>query len=1720
MKRLPTRRYFQDCFLGVGMLLAFSVTLNVSLGADKSSSPSKESISYYQQIRPIFQAHCQGCHQPAKAGGEYVMTVFAQLVQGGESGEAAIVPGQPDASHLMEEITPHDGEAEMPQGKPPLAKEQIELIRRWIAEGAHDDTPDNARERYSQDHPPVYTRLPVITSLDYSPDGSLLAVAGFHEILLHKADGSGLVGRLIGMSERVESLAFSPDGKRLAASAGDPGRMGEIQIWNVADQELELSIPLTFDTVYGVSWSPDGKIVAVGCSDNIVRGFDSESGEQVFFNGAHNDWPLGTVFSVDGSHLVSIGRDMTTKLYKVDTERFIDNVTSITPGALKGGIIALARHPERDEVLVGGSDGTPRIYRMHRVTKRVIGDDANLIRKFPKMRGRVYGAVYAPDGKTIACGSALDGQGQVMICSAEFDSKMPGDIRKIVEKVVTQQSAEEKKRLEEWITSDVKVLQTIEIPSSVFAIAYSPQGTTIAVAGADGTVRLINPQDGTIIKSFEPVKVSSEDLADGNRLASMNLEEIPEDIDADATKEPLPEEGELAAITITPFRVDLHGPGAYAQIEIKGLFSENGELIDVTRMADISIEQGSDIASVTKTGRILARSDGEAVLKATLRDQTARIKVIVTGQAESQPVSFIKNVNPVLSRLGCNAGTCHGAKDGKNGFKLSLRGYDPIVDARSFTDDLKSRRTNIASPDDSLMLLKATGAVPHVGGQLTTPGHPYYQTIRRWIAEGARLDLDVPRVEAIAVKPENPIIELIGGRQQFQVYARYSNGQIRDVTREAFLTSGDTEVAEINRAGIATGIRRGESPIMARFEGKYAATTLTVMGNRSGFYGVWQQPEEWSPIDGFVAEKWKRMKIVPSELCTDEQFVRRVFLDLTGLPPSPEQLRAFLDDSRPTREKRDALIDELVGSEAYIDYWTNKWADLLQVNRKFLGAQGAKQFRLWIREKIAGNTPYDQFCREILTASGSNKENPPASYFKILRDPSVMMENTTHLFLAVRFNCNKCHDHPFERWSQDQYYETAAFFAQTALKRDPKNAKGNIGGTAVEGAKPLWEVVYTKDSGEITHERTGVVTAPRVPYDREIELDPKLSRREQLAAWITSPENDYFAKSYVNRVWGYLMGVGLIEPLDDIRAGNPPTNPRLLEWLTEHFIASGFDVQDLMRTICKSRVYQLSIATNSWNEDDQRNYSHAIPKRLPAEVLYDTIYTVTGAKMQIPGVPAGTRAAALPDVGVKLPDGFLANLGRPVRESACECERSSDLQLGPVMALMNGATVSQAISQPGNAIAKLVAAEPDDEKMINALFVRILNRQARAEEIAATMELFSDLKSEHAALVSELAAYREEIAPRIAEREARRQSEIAAAQKAYDARNESLRPAREKAEQERQQKIAKAQAAIDQRRQALAKTLPEWEKTASQADIPWTVLKPENLKASTGAKLSVEEDLSVFASGPNNRQGNYTLTAKTDLEKVTGIKLEVLADERLPSKGPGRPPNGNFVLNEFTVHVWPVGKPNEKKKLVLQNARADFSQKGYEVAQAIDGKASPGSKGWATHPRTGENRVATFELKEPLSGTGPYVLHFQLDQQYPGRNHTIGRFRISVTTSPPPLNLSVPPEILEIVAIPAADRTDEQKDKLLQYLYDSDEALKKQEQALAEAQKPLPEDPELVRLRKRLELVSRPLPKDPKLARLERAVQLSEQQLKNERLTVAQDLAWALINSPAFLFNR
>ncbi len=1703
-------------------------TATILLGSSLSfylqaAAPKKEEVvdpnapvSFYKQIRPIFQGQCYGCHQPSKSKGDYIMTDFVRMLKGGEEGNA-IVAGNPDASYLLKEIIPNDkGKVEMPQKADPLHETQVALIKRWITEGAKDDTPASAKQQYDMEHPPVYRTAPLVTSLDYSADGKFIAVAGYHEVLLHRADGSGTEARFVGLSERIQSVRFSPDGKKLAVAGGSPGRMGEIQVWDVAMKKLDVSASVTFDTLYGASWSPDNKLIAFGGSDNSLRAIDAATGKEVLFTASSNDWVLDTVWSKDGSHIMAASRDMSVKLTEVANKRFIDNMTSITPGALRGGIHALVRHPQRDEILIGGADGIPQIYRMERLTKRVIGDNANLIRKFPAMEGRIFSVDYSPDGKTIVCASTLENKGTVNIYSADFDSTPPKEVLDVLMKPADP-------KLQAWVTSDVKLLKSVSFAGGIFAVSFSPDGTTVSVAGADGKVRLLDVAGGNITKEFLSVPIADE--ATLAKLEADNHDQIERsDVKKALTPESLSKGAMVTSLEVSPKNIKIGNPTEYAQLLVTARMKD-GTTADVTRMVKIMTKDVA--ADISARGLIRPKDDGKGTVVISLASQKVEVPMEVSGMKAIFKPDYIHDVMPVLSKAGCNMGSCHGSKDGKNGFKLSLRGYDPNYDVSAFAEELWSRRTNAAAPSHSLMLLKASGSVPHEGGQVTVPGELYYETIKSWIANGTVLKEDSPRVTRIEVFPMNPVVETIGAKQQMRVLATYADGVTKDVTAESFIDSGNTDVAEADKQGLVTTVRRGEAPMLARFEGAYAATTITVMGDRSAF--VWAEPAKFNKIDEFVAKKWQRMKIQPSDLCTDNEFLRRAYLDLTGLPPSADEVRAFLADPAEQKLKREQLVDKLIGSDAYVEQWSNKWADMLQVNSKFLGDEGATAFRAWIRDQIAKNTPYDKFAFSILTASGSNKENPAASYYKILRTPEETMENTTHLFLATRFNCNKCHDHPFERWNQNQYYETSAFFAQIGFQNDPASNGKTIGGTAVEGAKPLYEIVKDTGAGEVKHLRTGKDAPPTFPFPAKFEEKKDAPRREKLAAWMTSADNQYFAMSYANRIWGYLTGTGVIEPLDDIRAGNPPSNPELLSYLTQEFISSGFNVRHLMQVICKSRTYQLSLATNQWNEDDKINYSHAKARRLSAEALYDAIYAVTGTTSNIPGVKAGSRAAQLADSQTKLPDGFLGNFGRPVRESVCECERSSDMQLGPVMALVSGPTVGDAISDPNNAISKLVKSIPEDHKLVEELFMRILNRMPTPNEINAVLASTAGMDVENKVLIAEWSAVELQQAPAISRLEEERHVKITAIEKQYNDYKIQQVPIIAKATDDRLQRIQKAEAAVKAMSDASVAKQLEWEPYVDLS-TEWVPLDLEVGEIKGVQKIEKQADGSLFVTSKDGEaavDAIYNLKSKTQLKGITGIKIEALPDDRLPSNGPGLSSDGNFVLTEFTVSQASLNaKQGDQGKVVkgnvkLLNPKADFEQTEFKVANSINGNKDVGDKGWAVSPNTGRRHEAIFECAAETTGFDEgTALTITLQQGFQRQRYQLGRFKIYVTNSPNPLRFGASQSLAQVLRLAPDKRTKEQQAMLHEGFLFGDAEFQKTKQGLVAARNPLPVDPKLGEFETSLADAQKPIILDPKLVQLRRDSDLSKQQLVNKRLTAAQDLAWALINSPAFLFNH
>jgi len=771
-----------------------------------------------------------------------------------------------------------------------------------------------------------------------------------------------------------------------------------------------------------------------------------------------------------------------------------------------------------------------------------------------------------------------------------------------------------------------------------------------------------------------------------------------------------------APTTITPVIV------ALKLLPSSIVFSDNR---DVRRVLVLGVTKSGETLDLTDTAKLqpvggLVRAEADSYLT-PLKTGTGVVKVLAAGKSTQLPVrvksiapppiSFLRDVEPALRKAGCNAGTCHGAAKGKNGFMLSLRGYDPEFDYHALVDEVAGRRVNPADPDQSLMLLKPVQQVPHQGGFVFEKSSRLYQTIRQWIAEGARPDYKTnSRVTRLQVLPKDPTLALPGQKQNLVVLAFYADGSSRDVTRDAVFTSSVPEVAEVTPRGQVIAVRRGESAVQVAYEGQYFTDEFTILGDRTGW--KWAAQPQHNYVDRLVDVKLQRVKSLPGGLCSDADFVRRVHLDLTGLLPTADAARAFLEDRTPSAEKRKLLVERLLTSPEFDDHWTYKFADLLQVNSKYLGPKGVQAFRGFVHDSIAENKPYDRLVRELLTASGSTYDNPAANYQRIIRDSATATENVTQLFLGVRFSCNKCHDHPFERWTQAQYYQLGAYFAQVGFK----------------SGDPGEEVVYDRRDGEVKHPKYGTVVTPTFPVSFSDRNTATTTRREALAEWLTSPRNPFFAKSMANRIWSYFLGRGIIDPVDDIRNGNPPSNAALLDTLTADFVKSGFDLRHLMRTIVQSRVYQSSIATNRWNVDDQINFSHQVARRLTAEQLLDAISMASGSRQKYPGMPLGTHAQQLPDTKVAIAGGFLDLFGRPARESPCECERTSEVSLSQALNLMNGSTIADAIIDPNGRLATLMAKSPDDAKLIDEIYLGTFSRFPSKVERETSMNYIKSAK--------------------------------------------------------------------------------------------------------------------------------------------------------------------------------------------------------------------------------------------------------------------------------------------------------------------------------------------------------------------------------------------------------
>ena len=761
----------------------------------------------------------------------------------------------------------------------------------------------------------------------------------------------------------------------------------------------------------------------------------------------------------------------------------------------------------------------------------------------------------------------------------------------------------------------------------------------------------------------------------------------------------------------------LVGQNARKQLLVTGIYS-SGQKHDFTHDVTYAVDAGN-VLRVEKEGLVIPLADGSATITATeASGKTATIALTASRCAEELPVNFENEIVPIFTKLGCNAGGCHGKADGQNGFKLSLLGFYPEEDYEYLVHEDRGRRVFPADPDYSLLLQKPANVLPHGGGQRMSPGSYEWELISRWIRQGmpygAETDPVLERIEAVpAVREMN-----VRTRQQLSVIAHYNDGSIRDVTRLASYDANYPEMAVSTSLGrITVEDVPGEVAMMVRFQGQVGVFRAIIPQGLP----VPATPPEKTFIDSFVFAKQRQLGIPPSPLCDDATFIRRVSIDVAGRLPTVSEVEQFIAD--PDAAKRDRLVDRLVDSPGYADYFSNKWATVLRNKRRNgTDVPYTYKFHGWIRRALRENIPYDQLVRGVLTATGDPETHPPVAWYREVSTSTQQMEDVAQLFLGMRMACAKCHHHPFERWSQQDYYGFEAFFSQVGLKNSKFNPNVN---------QP--NMVYLKTNAPVSkNPRSQLDVKPMGLGGPELNISPYEDARQYLVDWMAAPENPFFAKALVNRYWKHFFGRGIVDPEDDLRVTNPPSNPELLNALAKHFLDHRFDLKDLVRTICKSNVYQLSSEPTEFNSNDQQSFSSFYPRRLTAEVLYDAVNSVADTPSNFGTIPQGTTAVQLPDNGFN--NYFLEVFGKPEAESACECERSAEANLSQSLHLLNSGDV-QGRLQNGQGRAARFNREPDrpDEAKVRELYLAAFAREPRPEESEFILSRVADYQNKQQA---------------------------------------------------------------------------------------------------------------------------------------------------------------------------------------------------------------------------------------------------------------------------------------------------------------------------------------------------------------------------------------------------
>ena len=758
-------------------------------------------------------------------------------------------------------------------------------------------------------------------------------------------------------------------------------------------------------------------------------------------------------------------------------------------------------------------------------------------------------------------------------------------------------------------------------------------------------------------------------------------------------------------LEVFPTRVVVNDAREKIQLVVTAFDAQN-QLADVTGQCSWHLSDPS-LAKVNQgqLQSIRESVDGQQIeLEIKLGELSAKVPVEIKAKGTPRPIAFENEVLVAFSKQGCNSGACHGSPSGKGGFRLSLRAFDAQLDALTLTQEEFGRRINLMEPEKSILLEKPLMIVAHGGGQQLRKSNDAYEVIRDWIAGGAKLDPpQAPRIARVEIYPKNRrVLSAPHHRQQLAVVAHYADGSQRDVTQLASYSSSNMNVATVSESGLVSGSQRGEAAILVRVLEHIETLPLMFVEDIPSFR--WNDQPVFNHIDELVDAKLRQLKYAPADLCGDAEFLRRVSLDVTGLLPKFEETRAFLASNDP--QKRSKFIDQLLDKPEYAKFWALKWGDWLRLTGKRIGDDAIYKYHRWIEDSIRENKPYNEFVSELLASTGSTLANPPANFYRAANDMHECVETFSQLFLGARMQCAKCHNHPFERWTQDNYYGLGAFFDRVQRKK---------------ASRPGEMFIWFNDTGEVVQPRTGQSMKPWLPVAGSQDIPVDVDRRTRLVEWLAKPDNPYLARIEVNRIWGELFARGIVDPVDDFRDSNPPSNSELLDWLTDQFVKSGFDRKQMIRLMLNSRTYQASYRTSDSNRDDVLYFSHQEPRLLSAEQLLDAINHVTGVNDALGALPEGTKATQLPAPDLVKLD-FLKVFGQPERSTVCACERSSESNLGMAIEFFNGPFIHQKLRNENNRFRKAMAAGRSDPEIITELYLLAVCREPSATELDASVK--------------------------------------------------------------------------------------------------------------------------------------------------------------------------------------------------------------------------------------------------------------------------------------------------------------------------------------------------------------------------------------------------------------